>query len=52
MHENIQNYTSTLEAHTKFMKLGLETRLRLKVLKALGNLNVFFRIKIQSMVFK
>ena len=37
-HENMQKYTSTLERHTKFMKFGLETRLRSKVLKAIGNL--------------
>ena len=52
IHENMQKYTSTLERHTKFMKFGLETRLRSKVLKAIGNLKVFFRIKIQSVVFK
>ena len=38
IHENLQKYTSTLERHTQFMKFGLETRLRSKVLKAIGNL--------------
>ena len=45
IHENMQKYTSTLESHTKFMKFGLETRLRSKVLKAIGNLNVFSELK-------
>ena len=43
IHENMQKYTSTLERHTKFMKFGLETRLRSKVLKAIGNLKGFFQ---------
>ena len=45
--ENMQKYTSTLERHTKFIKIGLETRLRSKVLKAigLGNLKVFSELK-------
>ena len=41
----MQKYTSTLERHTKFMKFGLETRLRSKVLKAIGNLQVFSELK-------
>ena len=52
IHENMQKYTSTLKRHTKLMKFGLETRLRSEVLKAIGNLKVFFRIKIQAVVFK
>jgi len=38
IHEKMQKNTSTLESHTKFMKFGLETRLRSKVFKAIGNL--------------
>lgn len=45
INENVQEFTSTLEPHTKFMKFGLETRLRSKVLKAIGNLKVFSELK-------
>ena len=45
IYENMQNYTSTLERHTKLMKFGLETRLRSKVLQAIGKLKVFSELK-------
>ena len=41
IHENLQKYTSTLETHTKFLKLGLQLRMRSKVVKAIGNSKVF-----------
>ena len=52
INENMQKYTSTFEPHTKFLKIGLELKMRSKVLKAVGNSKVFFRIKIQAAVFK
>ena len=45
INENMQKYTSTLEPHTKLLKIGLELKMRAKVLKAVGNWKVFSELK-------
>ena len=44
-------HTSTLEPHAKLMKLVLDLRMRLKVLKAIGNSNFFSELKSKQQFF-